>query len=174
MSAVEESSHMSAIQEDSTPEMSCEKTDKVTLRKNRQKRMTVQARIKYRERTIKAFRNHLKNGTFPKRMKSIKPYPKMGSPEAQTIANAACDQVQCVILDQMVLEEQKKLAQDQEQYQTLKEQRLKERLPRKKPEKPQLNIPKKPKKPTMAQLQEELAILQANVTQLYSKLENIR
>lgn len=47
-------------------------------------------------------------------MKSIRPYPKINSSEAQAIVNAACDQVQCVILDQMVLEEQKKLTQDQE------------------------------------------------------------
>ena len=59
--------------------------------------MTIKARIKYREHAIKGFRKHLKNGTFPQRMKSIEPYPKMTSPEAQAIVNAACDQVQSVI-----------------------------------------------------------------------------
>ena len=59
--------------------------------------MTIKARIKYREHAIKGFRKHLKNATFPQRMKSIKPYPKMTSPEAQAIVNAACDQVQSVI-----------------------------------------------------------------------------
>ena len=77
-------------------------------------------------------------------MKSIKPYPKMGSPEAQAIVNAACDQVQCVIWDQMIQDEEKKLTQDQEHYQALKEQ-----LPCKKPG--------KSKKSTIAGLQKELA-----------------
>ena len=31
----------------------------------------------------------------------------MNSPEAQAVVNAACDQVQCVILDQMIQEEEK-------------------------------------------------------------------
>jgi len=90
------------------------------------------------------------------------------SSDCQAIVNAACDQVQCVILDQMVLEEQQKLTQDQDMYQTLKEQQLKERIPSKKP---QLNLSRKPKKPSMARLQEELSLLQANVAQLCSLME---
>ena len=93
------------------------------LRGYRQKLMIIKARIKYRENAIKTFRKHLKNGTFPKRMKSIKPYPKMNKPEAQAVVNAACDQVQCVILDQMILDEEKKLTEDQESYEVLKVQR---------------------------------------------------
>lgn len=84
--------------------------------------MAIHARIKYREKVIKAFRKHLKQGTFPKRMKSIRPYPKMNSSEAQAIVNAACDQVQGVILDQMIQDEEKKLTDDQERYQALKVQ----------------------------------------------------
>ena len=52
------------------------------LRGQRQKLMAIHAGIKYREKVIKAFRKHLKHGTFPKRMKSIRPYPKMNSSEA--------------------------------------------------------------------------------------------
>ena len=48
---------------------------------------------------------------------------KMNSPEAQAVVNAACDQVQCVILDQMILDEEKKLTEDQESYEVLKVQR---------------------------------------------------
>lgn len=66
---------------------------KTKLKGYRQKLMTIKARMRYREQAIKGFREHLKNGTFPKRMKSIKPYPKMSSPEAQAIVNAAFDQV---------------------------------------------------------------------------------
>jgi len=161
MSSVKEST----LQETSSPDM-C--SDKATLRKNRQKRLAIQARIKYREQTIKTFQRHLKQGTFPKRMKSIKPYPKMNTSEGQAIVNAACDQVQCVILDQMLLEEQQKLTQDQDMNQTLKEQQLAERVPRKKPE---IAPSKKPKKPSVAQLQEELALLQASVAQLCSLME---
>ena len=123
--------------------------------------MTVQARIKYRQRAIKKLRTHLKNGTFPQRMKSIKPYPKMDSPESQAIVNAACNQVQCVILDQMLLEEEKKLAKDQERYQTLQEQKRKA-------------CQKRMKSPTVAQLQKELAELHAKYSQVCKTLENTR
>lgn len=121
----------------------------------RQKLMTVKARIRYREHAI--FRKHLKNGTFPQRMTSIKPYPKMSSPEAQKIVNAACDQVQCVILDLMLQEEEKKLTEDQDTYQSLKDQRQSDRQQFK------VKKPQKLKKPTMAQLQLELAELQKNI-----------
>ena len=43
----------------------------------------------------------------------------MGSPESQKIVDAACDQVQCVILDIMILDEEKKLTADQETYKTI-------------------------------------------------------
>ena len=129
-----------------------------TLKENRQTRMNVQARIKYRQRAIKQFRTHLKNGTFPQRMKSIKPYPKMDSPESQAIVNAACNQVQCVILDQMLLEEEKKLAKDQERYQTLQEQK-------------RTACKKRVKSPTVAQLQKELAELHAKYSQVCKTLE---
>ena len=66
----------------------------------------------------------------------------MTSPEAQAIVNAACDQVKSVILDQMIREEEKKLSQDQDSYQALKDQRQGDRQ--------QLKAPKKPKKPTVA------------------------
>ena len=135
------------------------------LRGYRQKLMIIKARIKYRENAIKTFRKHLKNGTFPKRMKSIKPYPKMNKPEAQAVVNAACDQVQCVILDQMILDEEKKLTEDQESYEVLKVQRQGDRQQHLKTPK------KKPKKSTVAQLQQELADLQAKYTQLYKQLE---
>ena len=79
-----------------------EKSVKTKLKQYRQKLMTIKARIRYREHAIKGFRKHLKNGTFPQRIKSIKAYPKMSSPETQNIVNAAFDQVQCVILDQMI------------------------------------------------------------------------
>ena len=46
----------------------------------------------------------------------------MNSPEAQAVVNAACDQVQYVILDQMILDEEKKVMEDQERYEVLKVQ----------------------------------------------------
>jgi len=143
-------------------------SDKASLRKNRQKRLALQARLIYREQTIKAFQRHLKQGTFPKRMKSIKPFPKMNTPEGQAIVNEACEQVQKLILDQMLLEEQQKLTQEQEMFQTIKEQQLTEPVPRKKSEPRQ---PRKPKKSSVAQLQEELTLLQTSVAQLCSLLD---
>lgn len=126
--------------------------------------MAVQARIKNRAGVIKTFRKHLKNGTFPKRMKSIKPYPKMGFPEAQAVVNVPCNQVQCVILDQMLQEQEKKLLQDQDQYQTLKEERLKDQ---------KLTHVKPLKKPTVPQLQKELAEIQAKYSEVCNTLENL-
>jgi len=140
-------------------------SDKTVLRKNRQKRLALQARLKYREQSIKSFQRHLKHGTFPKRMKSIKPFPKMNTPEGQAIVNEACEHVQKVILDQMLVEEQQKLIQEQALFETLKEQQQ-QVLPKpsKKPRKPT-------KKPSMVQLQEELTLLQTSVTQLCTRLD---
>ena len=131
-----------------------EKSVKTKLKEYRQKLMTIKARIRYREQAIKNFRKHLKNGTFPQRMKSIKPYPKMSSPEAQNIVNAACDQVQ-----------QRKLTEDQDSYQALLDQRQGDRQ--------QLKKPQKSKKPTMAQVQQELTELQSKYAQLCTKLETL-
>jgi len=154
---------MSAIEEPIVVSEPTEKTKKAMLRGYRQKRMTIKARIKYREHALKTFRKHLKNGTFPQRMKSIKPYPKMNSPEAQAVVNAACDQVKCMILDQMIQEEERKLTEDQESYEVLKVQREGDRQ--------QLKKPKQPKKSTMAQLQQELTYLQSKYAQLCTMLE---
>ena len=125
----------------------------------------MKARVRYREHAIKGFRKHLKNGTFPQRMRSIKAYPKMSSPESQKIVDAACDQVQCLILDVMTQEEGKKLKEDQETYKTILTQRQSDRQ--------HLSVkkPQKPKKPTMAQLQLELAELQKKYTQLCTRLD---
>ena len=127
----------------------------------RQKLQAVQARIKYREKTIKGFKQHLEKGTFPKRFKSLRPYPKMYTPESQAIVNAACQQVECVILDRMVVEEELKLTEDQSSYQALKQERKVELSP----------VPRKPKMLTVLQLQQELKDLQSKYTELCSKLD---
>ena len=89
----------------------------------------------------------------------------MESPESQAVVNAACEQVHCVILDQMTLDEGRKLTQDQTSYQTMKKERNVER--------PQLlKKPQKPKKFTVAQLMQELTDLQSKYTQLCSQLNN--
>ena len=135
------------------------KSKKSTLKSYRQKLQALQARIKYREKAIKGFRDHLKKGTFPKRFKSLRPYPKMDSPKTQAVVNAACEQVHGIILDQMLLDEEKKLTQEQAEYQILKEQRLSERA----------QLPKKPQKMSVAQLRQELTELQSKYVQLYQQ-----
>ena len=87
-----------------------------TMKEYRQKQLALKARIKHRTHSLQGYKQHLKNGTFPKRMKSIKPYPKMDTPQAQARVNEACQQVDKVILDQMVHEQALKLKQDQESY----------------------------------------------------------
>ena len=169
MSAIEETPSVSEpIKENTTIGDQSEPTEKkmkTALKSYRQKLQAIQARIKYREKAIKGFRNHLKKGTFPKRFKSLRPFPKMESPETQAVVNAACEQVHCVILDQMILDEERKLTQDQTSYQTMKKERNVER--------PQLlKKPKKPKKFTVAQLMQELTDLQSKYTQLCTQLNN--
>ena len=141
------------------------KSKKPTLKSYRQKLQAIQARIKYREKAIKGFRNHLKKGTFPKRFKSLRPFPKMESPETQAVVNAACEDVHCVILDQMILDEEKKLVQDQDNYKTMKKQRECERSQL-------LKTSKKPQKLSVAQLMRELTDLQSKYTQLCNQLNS--
>ena len=151
--------------EENNPMETTVKSKKPTLKSYRQKLQAIQARIKYREKAIKGFRNHLKKGTFPKRFKSLRPFPKMESPETQAVVNAACEQVHCVILDQMILDEERKLTQDQDMYQTLKNKREGERSQL-------LKTSRKPRKSTVAKLMQELTDLQSKYTQLCSQLNN--
>ena len=133
------------------------------LRSYRHKAQALQARIKYRQKAIKGIRQHLKKGTFPKRFKSLKPYPKIDSPETQAVVNAACQQVECLVLDQMILDEERKLTQEQAEYQALKELRLRERSQ-------VVKTPRKPQKMSVARLRQELADLQSKYTQLCQQL----
>ena len=141
------------------------KSKKSTLRSYRQKLQAIQARIKYREKAIKGFRHHLKKGTFPKRFKSLRPFPKMESPETQAIVNAACDQVHCVILDQMILDEENKLTQEQSEYHAMKKEREGERSQL-------VKTTRKPQKMSVAQLRQELADLQSKYAQLYQQINS--
>ena len=136
------------------------KNKKSTLKSYGQKAQALQARIKYREKAIKGIRHHLKRGTFPKRFKSLRPYPKMDSPETQAVVNAACEQVDGIILDQMMVDEENKLRQDQTRYQALKKEREGERS----------QLVRKPQKMSVAQLRLELADLQTKYTQLCQQL----
>ena len=81
------------------------------------------------------------------------------------MVNAACEQVHCVILDQMILDEEKKLTQEQAEYQILKEQRLSERAQL-------LKTSKKLQKMSVAQLRQELTDLQSKYAQLYQQLNS--
>ena len=81
------------------------------------------------------------------------------------MVNAACEQVHCVILDQMILDEEKKLTQEQAEYQILNEQRLSERAQL-------LKTSKKLQKMSVAQLRQELTDLQSKYAQLYQQLNS--
>ena len=151
--------------EENNPMETTVKSKKPTLKSYRQKPQTILARIKYREKAIKGFRNHLKKGTFPKRFKSLRPFPKMESPETQAVVNAACEQVHCVILDQMIEGEERKLLQDQDNYKAMKKQRECERSQL-------LKTSRKPQKLTVTQLMQELTDLQSKYTQLCHQLNS--
>ena len=81
----------------------------------------------------------------------------METPESQALVNAACQQVESVSLDQMVLEERRKLLQDQTKYECMKQKHA--------------QVPRKPKMISVVQLQQELKELQSKYGQLCSKLE---
>lgn len=87
----------------------------------------VHARVKYQENVLKEYKKHAENGPFPKRMKSMKSYPKMQSPEAQKRVNEAYHQVECTVLDEAIQEIEKNLAAHKEHYQSLLQQRKSER-----------------------------------------------
>ena len=63
----------------------------------------------------------------------------------------------------MILDEEKKLTEDEERYEALKDQRQGGRQ--------QFKTPKKPKKPAMVQLKQELADFQSKYTQLCTPSE---
>ena len=86
----------------------------------------------------------------------------MESPETQSVVNAACEQVHCVILDQMILDEEKKLTQDQTSYEALRKEGEGERS----------QLPRKLKKLSVTQLMQELTELQSKYAQLWSQLNN--
>ena len=150
------------LENDVTTEEPPKKRTKRTQRRKRQTLQTLQARIKYREQAIHCLNNHLKKGTFPKRFKSLRPYPIMQTRKSQAIVKAACQQVESVLLDQMIQEESMKLKQDQTRYEVMKQERQSERA----------RVPRKPKTVSVLQLQQELKALQAKYEQLSSKLEN--
>lgn len=140
-------------------------TEKTSALKDyRQKLLMLKARIKHGVHALQGYKQHLKNGTFSRRMKSIKPYPKMNTPEAQTIVNTACDQVQGVILDQMIQEQE--LKQDQDSYQAIRQQREGVRQQCKATQFPK-RAKKEPQTPTVLQLQQELRDLQSKYRVLW-------
>ena len=131
-------------------------------------------RIRQREQAIQRLKQHLKHGTFPKHMKTLKPYPKMETPEAQAVVNEVCQQADQVILEQRLQDYERKLQGDRASLQALKEARRKQRQQ-------QLNAtakatpnPKSSKKVTVSQLQQELRDLQAKYTELSQKLAPVK
>ena len=133
--------------------------------------IVIHNRINHREQTIRGLKDHLKNGTFPKRMKSLKPYPTMETPEAQALVNEACQQVEKIMMDQRIQDCERKLQGDRASLQTLKETRREQRQ-QSKADKQQSKTRKT--EPTVLQLQRELRDLQAKYTELSQKLSPIK
>lgn len=134
--------------------------------------IVIHNRITNREKALRGFKQHLKNGTFPKRMKSLKPYPKMENPQAQTLVNEACEKVERVMLDQKIQDYERKLQGDRASLQSLKDTRREQRLL--KASNKATQIPKPLKKVTVLQLQQELRDLQTKYTELSQKLSPVK
>ena len=141
-------------------------SDNVMKKEYRQNQMALNARIKYRTQSLQSYKQHLKNGTFPKRMKSIKPYPKMDTPQAKAKVNEACQLVDKVILGQMIQDQALKLKEDQDSLQMIKKARLQQRQQR--------QARKLVIDPTVVQLQRDLKELQAKYTELCQKLTPVK
>ena len=151
--------------------MSENKTQGLRTENYQQQYSLLLARIRYREQAIQGFQQHLKNGTFPKRMKSLKPYPTMETPETQTVVNEACQQAEKVVIAQKIQEYERKLQEDRASLQALKETHRQQRIASKVVKKPT----KKPnKKVSVSQLHQELRDLQAKYTELSEKLSPVK
>ena len=122
-------------------------------------------RIRQREQAIHKLKQHLKHGTFPKNMKTLKPYPKMENPQTQAKVNEVCQQAEKVILEQKLQDYECKQEGDRTKLQALKEARRKQRQQQK-----AAPAPKPSKTVSVSQLQQELRDLQAKYTELSQKL----
>ena len=144
-------------------------TTKVQSRKEYlQQYSLLHVRIRQREQAIHKLKQHLKHGTFPKNMKTLKPYPKMENPQTQAKVNEVCQQAEKVILEQRLQDYEHKQQGDRAKLQALKEARREQRQQQLKA------VDKSPKKVTVSQLQQELRDLQAKYTELSQKLTPVK
>ena len=90
------------------------------IEEKRKLRMISRAKLRYHERKLKELHTHLERGTTPKSLR-LKSYPKMKTPEGQSLIHEACNEVQKIMLIQMVEEEQQALTQAQKTYKSLQE-----------------------------------------------------
>ena len=107
------------------------------------------SRIKYREKRIQSLKTYLQKGTLPRKMKGSRPIPKMMTPESQKIVTSAYQQAQHVLMEQMVVEEEKKLLKLQERF----------------------KFRKQPRKPSIKKVLKDLRELQEKYNQVCQVLE---
>ena len=121
-----------------------------------------------REKALRELKEHIKHGTFPKRMKCLNSHPPMETPEGQAKVKEALQQVGSAILIEKVQDYERKLQEDRTSLQALKETRRKQRQ-QKITEKAAQTL-KPSQKVTLLQLQQELRDLQTKYTELSQKL----
>ncbi|PFX19442.1 E3 ubiquitin-protein ligase RNF213 [Stylophora pistillata] len=138
-----------------------------TMEEEAQSSEAVHARVKCQENVLKEYKRHAENGTFPKRWKSLKGYPKMQSREAQKLVDEAYHQAECMVLDQRIQQIEKNLAAQKESYQSLLEQSQSERQQ----QEGSLGKEKTPKISHHIRVKTELAELQEKYHQLCNKLD---
>ena len=123
-----------------------------------------------REKALRELKEHIKHGTFPKRMKCLNSHPPMETPEGQAKVKEALQQVASAILLEKVQDYEHKLQGDRTSLQVLKETRRKQRQQ-------QLASKAKDKssqKVTLLQLQQELRDLQTKYTELAQNLPIVK
>ena len=129
--------------------------------------IVIHNRMTNREKALRELKEHVKNGTFPKRMKILKSHPPMETSDGQAKVKEALQQVASAILIEKVQDYERKLKEDRVSLQTLKDTRRKQRQQ-------QLASKAKDKssqKVTLLQLQQELRDLQTKYTDLAQTLE---
>lgn len=128
--------------------------------------IVIHNRMTKRQQAIQELKQHLQNGTFPKRFNFLKPHPKMVTSEGQAKVKEALQQVSRAILDEKVQDYERKLQADRTSLQTLKDTRREQR--KQKVQDTSTTIPKQSKKnrPTLQKVLQELRELQAKYTEL--------
>ena len=152
--------------------MSENKTTLPSAKQYQRQLILIHNRMTNREKALRGLKEHVKHGTYPKRMNFLKSHPPVETPEGIAKVKEALQQVGQAILIEKVQDYERKLQGDRTSLQTLKETRRKQRQQQLASKATQ--TPKPTKKLSVSQLQQELRELQAKYTELAQNLPAVK